>query len=348
MIHDILKKDRDFLGVCFLMVAFGIWNSGSDSITSFSDFFGGVYTLPILAVILLGTIIIKKVKEEEHYIQAGLFAWFDNLVIPLILLYSAHYFKKDPTFAILYAFISWMTTFDDSTGNLSTTKIMIASIVLTPPVVWGLLYYNNKHFKEKVEKYLERVQRAITEGGYIEAINEANEAIGVCSKNEKEKYQLARCYYWRGKAYGLAGEYKKAIQDLEKAFDLGTGTGAAFLASIGEELKNVRKLEQREDDIVNYLENEAVTTMKPKKKRKGRRMAHQDNKEQGIIKSCENCGAPMNEGAKFCSNCGNAVVAINSEESALEKTTEAPVNIEKAKEELSKPRELENNQSEEK
>lgn len=345
MIHAIFKKSSTFLwavlGVACLLL--GMYRQDATQKESFNDLYHLIFTIIPLWLFLVIPLIIGIFKalalkrdKEEHYIKSAILtvadSWFLPLpyLLPLFVGFLLKIMKTDEITSIccfIYVMLCWLVSAADSTHNLSTTKLMIASYFLSPIVGFTLVQYNNKHSKEEVEKNLARAQSAITDGVYIEAINESTEAIGVCSKNEKEKYQLARCYYWRGKAYGLAGEHKKAIQDLEKAFDLGIGTGEAFLASISEELKNVRKLEQREDDE----ENEVVTTMKPKKKRKGRRMAHQDNKEQGIIKSCENCGAPMNEGAKFCSNCGNAVVAINSEESSLEKVTETNERIEEVK-----------------
>lgn len=242
MIHAILKKRVSVLFAVFFACIFSIGlKEFNEFVANFSEnHFWFIWGVPI--VVFFAAIITKR-KTEKHYIQYGIFLAFDFWLVPLMLILLLDCFWKkiglnfiEPDYIVGYIAFSWLVALADSTRNLSITSIMIASFVLSPLVVLGLLLYNNKHAEDEAEKYIQRAQSAVADGAYNEAINQATEAIEVCSKDKKAEYQLAKCYYWRGKANSLAEKYDEALEDLLKASRLGTGD--SFLASIHSEIRD--------------------------------------------------------------------------------------------------------------
>lgn len=264
MIHAILKKSGGFLLVCFwLCLAAGKTNN-----VPFHYFLtDGDY--PIVdygAIIFCGLIGILQLHEQKgnnsigRYLEAICLAILDHLFIPIMLVDLATVISQSTNVGY-YALIGWFVYSADTTGNLSHTKVMLLSFFLSPVIALGVLIYNNKHSVEEAEKYMTRAQRAIKDGAYTEAINEATEAIEICSKDKKVNYQLAKCYYWRGKAYRHANEHAKASEDLKKAIELGTGDSFLALANI-ELTTNYIEQDPTDEDAYQFRAEAYIDSMK--------------------------------------------------------------------------------------
>lgn len=239
MIHSIFKKSTEFT---FLCLCIGIMaNYGNEELLKQYHDNMGLILVFIAASAFAFWQGAKKAKKmhEDDYLSWTIWKCIDNAIVPLLLSFvlideARTMIVKNyiGLFAVYLGLCIIIPT--DETENLSGTKTFIASVIVSPIVVWGLLKYNNNQAKDMTEKHMERAQRALSDGAYMEAANEANGAIDVCSKKEEASYQLAKCYYLRGKAFGLAGEEDQARKDLKQA--LRFGTGDSFLVEVQKEL----------------------------------------------------------------------------------------------------------------
>lgn len=237
MIHTIFK--RGYFDYCvyviFVVIAYEHWGElDKEDLWLSIGLFVFCMGLAVLAF-KCGTNTIQCIVESMDFFIACMWCYFGNYKEGYYFFDSA--FKQASIYSLIYAFLCFSLLEVDSTRNLSRTKIVIAATVLTPIVMFGLLKYNNKQSEDETEKYILRTQRAIEDGAYEEALRSAEKALDICSR--AEKYELAKCYYWRGKAHRLLGKNTEATADLHQASEL--GTGATFLAEVEKELSTMEE-----------------------------------------------------------------------------------------------------------
>lgn len=252
MIHTMLRKSVGLsvlvffgIGYCFYAQPEEGWLSslkvGAASLVV-------IVCLMILAIVskVISLIIAKKrgkiIAFSGDDFGSSVLEAIDNAaaVLAFLLLGKISLDMGDPFRQVfpLYLFVSGVYVFFSSKGDLSSLKLLIVSVLVTPIVAYLLIKYNNTQSKKEAEKYIEWTKSSIERGEFDEAIHYASEGVEICPKVNDAEYQLARCYYWRGKAYSLTDGRDKAIEDYLKALTF-ENAGDSFLVSVREELEKL-------------------------------------------------------------------------------------------------------------